>query len=306
MADLILHHFPGSPYSEKLRLVMGYKQLGWKSVTVPPIMPKPDVVALTGGYRRTPFLQIGADIYCDTALICEVLEKLHPLPALYPEEGRDRAMALTLGQWADNTLFWAAVTYNRGASQELPAAVFEDRKAMGFDVDWWQPADAAPAYRVYLQRLLELLDQRPYLLGEQPCSADFCAFHPLWLAHLRAPARMDALQAMPAVQRWLERMQAIGHGSSQPLDAAQAIATAAGCEPVPVGQGPLDDTRFQNEHGIALGSQVRVAAQSFGLEPSEGELIAATPMHYSLRRVDARAGTLHVHFPRIGYVLKRR
>ena len=68
MPELILHHFAASPFSEKLRLILGYKQLSWKSVTVPGIMPKPDVVALTGGYRRTPFPQIGADIYCDTAL----------------------------------------------------------------------------------------------------------------------------------------------------------------------------------------------------------------------------------------------
>ena len=32
------------------------------SVHIPSVLPKPDVVALTGGYRRTPFLQLGADI----------------------------------------------------------------------------------------------------------------------------------------------------------------------------------------------------------------------------------------------------
>ena len=69
MNDLILHHYTTSPFSEKIRLILGFKQLAWKSVLIPSIMPKPDVVALTGGYRKTPFLQVGADIYCDTALI---------------------------------------------------------------------------------------------------------------------------------------------------------------------------------------------------------------------------------------------
>ena len=73
MSDLILHHYPMSPFSEKVRLILGHKQLAWKSVLIPSVMPKPDVVALTGGYRRTPFLQIGADIYCDTALIARRL-----------------------------------------------------------------------------------------------------------------------------------------------------------------------------------------------------------------------------------------
>ena len=110
MTDLILHHYPESPFSEKVRLILGYKNLAWKSVHVPRIQPKPDVVALTGGYRRTPFLQVGADIYCDTALICDVLEHLAPLPSIYPEPGK--GLARVLAQWADSTLFWAAMAYN--------------------------------------------------------------------------------------------------------------------------------------------------------------------------------------------------
>ena len=88
MADIILHHYPTSPFSEKVRLVLGYKNLSWQSVVIPMIMPKPDVVALTGGYRKTPFMQIGADIYCDSALICDVLEHIQPTPALFPEMRR--------------------------------------------------------------------------------------------------------------------------------------------------------------------------------------------------------------------------
>ncbi|MES3013082.1 MAG: glutathione S-transferase N-terminal domain-containing protein, partial [Pseudomonadota bacterium] len=77
MSELILHHYAGSPFSEKVRLILGFKGLAWRSVIVPNIMPKPDVVALTGGYRRTPFMQIGADIYCDTALMCRVIDALN-------------------------------------------------------------------------------------------------------------------------------------------------------------------------------------------------------------------------------------
>ena len=72
--DLILHHFDASPFAEKVRLILGFKGLAWRSVQIPMAMPKPDVVALTGGYRKTPLLQIGADIYCDTALIARVLD----------------------------------------------------------------------------------------------------------------------------------------------------------------------------------------------------------------------------------------
>jgi glutathione S-transferase len=302
MADLILHHFAASPFSEKLRLVLGHKKLVWNSVSVPNILPKPDVLALTGGYRRTPFLQIGADVYCDTALICDVLEQLRPAPSLYPAP--TQALARIVAQWADSSLFWAAVTYNRGAAGELPAAVFEDRKAMGFDVKWVGPADASAAYKTYLQRLADLLRDQSFLLGHTPCIADFSAYHALWLAHGRGPTPLPLPLHAPALAGWMQRMQAIGHGEHTPMSAAQAIAIAAGSEPAPAGQNLLSLAGWQDEHGIPLGSRVAIAAESFGREPTEGALIASAPGYYSLRRSDARAGTVHVHFPRIGYVLK--
>ena len=302
MNDVILHHFAASPFSEKVRLVLGHKQLAWKSVIVPNILPKPDVVALTGGYRRTPFLQIGADIYCDTALICDVLEQLQPTPSLYPEA--TQALARIVAQWADSTLFWAAVTYNRGSSGELPAAVFADRRAMGFDVEWVRPADATAAYKSYLERLSGMLNGQSFLLGAEPCIADFSAYHALWLAHGREPTSVPLPFHAPALAGWMQHMQSIGHGANTPMSAAQAIAIAANSEPAISGQNRLPVAGWQDEHGIALGSRVTIAAESFGREPTEGELIAATPTYYSLRRIDDRAGTVHVHFPRMGYVLK--
>ena len=91
MSDLILHHYPMSPFAEKARLMLGLKGLAWKSVTIPTVMPKPDVVALTGGYRRTPVLQIGADIYCDTALIAQTLAVFEPAQFFHYVE-RDMAV----------------------------------------------------------------------------------------------------------------------------------------------------------------------------------------------------------------------
>ena len=143
------------------------------------------------------------------------------------------------------------------------------------------------------------------MLGNAPAIADFSAYHALWLVQVRTQPAVDLLQRLPDLAAWLERMRAIGHGTVETIDAAQAIAVAANAEPAPAGQGLLRDSGFQDEHGIALGSRVSVAADNFGLEPSEGELIAATRTHYSLRRTDPSTGTVHVHFPRIGYVLRR-
>ncbi|MDP1953482.1 MAG: glutathione S-transferase family protein [Polaromonas sp.] len=312
MAELILHHYPTSPFSEKIRLILGYKQLPWKSVVIPSIMPKPDVLALTGGYRKTPFLQVGADIYCDSALIADVLEHLQPTPSIYPEPGK--GLARTIAQWADSTLFWAAMAHNlgpKGAAQmfagappEAAKAFGEDRKSMSFNMTRLRPADAAAAYKSYLRRLSDMLDEQPFLLGQVPCIADFAAYHPLWFTRVRTPVVADILAHTPAVIDWMDRMNAIGQGSMEKFDAARAIAVAAEAEPMAVGQGLLTDSTFQDEHGIALGSRVSITAESFGPEPTEGELIAATRTHYTLSRTDERTGKLHVHFPRIGYALK--
>lgn len=310
MPELIVHHFITSPFSEKLRLVLGYKRLEWQSVIVPSIMPKPDVVALTGGYRRTPLLQIGADIYCDTALICDVLEQLQPTPSLYPAPVA--GLSRLLAQWADSILFWAAVTGPRnpdrmyGGTPEAAAAFGEDRKAMFGAMALLPSPDAAAACKCYMQCLADMLSHQPFLLGAQPCIADFAAYHPLWLTRIRSPAHADILQPTPALMHWMDRIEAVGHGKLQKeIDSSQAIAIAASTEPLPVSQGSLPNESFADEHAIALGSRVSVTAASFGTEASEGELVAATRTHYSLRRTDPRAGTVHVHFPRVGYVLKR-
>ena len=309
MADLILHHYPTSPFAEKVRLVLGYKNLAWKSVLIPQIMPKPDVQALTGGYRKTPILQIGADIYCDTSLICDVLEHLAPTPSLYPEPGK--GLARTLAQWADSTLFWAAMAYNlgpKGAADmfgntppEVAKAFSDDRRAMSGSMTRLRPADAAAAYKSYLRRLSDMLDDQPFLLGAVPTVADFACYHPLWFTRTRTPSVAGILDLTPAVVDWMARMAAIGHGTMEKFNAADAIAVAAASTPHTL----LTDSTFQDDHGIALGSLVTVAAESFGPEATEGELVAATRTHYTLRRIDERAGTVHVHFPRIGYVLKK-
>ena len=312
MHDLILHHYPNSPFSEKIRLILGYKQLAWKSVVIPSIMPKPDVLALTGGYRKTPFMQVGADIFCDSARIADVLEHLQPTPSICPEPGK--GLARILAHWADSTLFWAAMAHNlgpKGAAQmfagappEAARAFGEDRKAMTTGMVRLRPPDAAAAYKSYLRRLSDMLDDQPFLLGQVPCIADFSAYHPLWFTRVRTPVMADILQLTPAVLDWMDRMQAIGNGSMEKFDSVGAIAAAAAAVPMAVGHGLLTDSTFQDEHGIPLGSRVTITAESFGPEPTEGELMAATRMHYTLSRTDDRAGALHVHFPRIGYVLK--
>ncbi len=308
MSDLILHHYPTSPFAEKVRLILGHKQLAWKSVFIPMIMPKPDLTALTGGYRRTPVLQIGADIYCDTALICDVLEHLAPTPTLYPEA--IKGAARIVAQWADSALFTAAMAWNfqpagvadvfAGAPDAAVKAFVADRAAMRAGGARMSSADAGATYKSYLRRIANMLHGQNFLFGAQPCVADFSVYHPLWFTLERTPSVAGILDATPDVKSWMARMKAIGHGTPGKFSAEAALQVAREATPAALAGGV-----FQDEHGIALGSPVVIAADHFGLEPTEGELVAATRTRYTLRRTDDKAGTVQVHFPRVGFTLKK-
>jgi glutathione S-transferase len=126
---IILHHFDRSPFSEKIRVVFGHKGLSWRSVRIPQIMPKPDLMPLTGGYRRTPVMQIGADVFCDTQIIIREIERRFPSPTLFPPGAAGVPWALS--SWTDHTLFQTAVNLVFGTlGPKVPQAFVEDRSQL--------------------------------------------------------------------------------------------------------------------------------------------------------------------------------
>jgi len=306
MTELILHHYAGSPFSEKVRLILGFKGMSWRSVIVPAILPKPDVMALTGGYRRTPFMQIGADIYCDTTLMCRVIDALNPEPPLYPES--TSGMAEILAQWADTTLFWTAVPFTlqpagvvhvmAGASPETLKAFGADRAAMSPNLRRATLADGAVQLHTYLGRLEHLLvDGRPFLLGALPSIADFSAAQSVWFIRL-APPVATLLEAYPRLQAWYQRVSGFGRGEFTMMSSAEAIAVAA--------QGMTAATSFAAEPGLAEGDEVSVTPTDYAHDPVLGRLVGLGPQEVVIERSDERAGTVHVHFPRIAFQIKKQ
>jgi glutathione S-transferase len=307
MTDLILHHYPTSPFAEKVRRVLAWKQLPWKSVIIPVIMPKPDLVALTGGYRRTPVLQIGADIYCDTALICDVLERIAPSPSLYPAPvaGQGRLLA----QWADSTLFWTVIpfVFQPAGVQSLFGhltpeqlqAFSADRAAMRGNGPRMHPSDAAAALPQYLRWLEDMLaGGQPWLLGEQPCIADFSVYHCLWFLR-NAKGVAGVLDPFARLRNWMSAIDALPLAAPEKLGAEDALQIARSAGPA------TTDAGFIDTHGIAPGTPVTVRPADYAQDPVAGELVIASDSEYAVRRVDERAGMVVVHFPRIGYQLRQ-
>lgn len=304
MTDLILHHYPTSPFSEKVRVAFGLKKLGWKSVTIPNIMPKPDLMPLTGGYRKTPVMQIGADIYCDTQLIMLEIEKHTPTPPLLPpgKEGEARALAM----WIDRNIFWAAVGVVMGAiGDKLPEAFHKDRSE--FSGRSFEPAKlkaAAPmaAQQTYAQLVLaeEMLgDGRAYLMGSAPNLADCALYNPVWFLkeRLGGGKAVPPLDRLPRLTAWSERMKAIGSGSPTEMSAADALAVAKAAKPAACSVDAADPS------GLKAGQKISVTPDDTGKVPVTGTLVGLTSDRISISRNDERVGDIVVHFPRAGFIV---
>lgn len=306
MAELILHHYPESPFSEKVRAILGAKGLAWRSLQVSMVMPRPATIALTGGYRRIPVLQVGADIYCDTALIAAYLDDAVGLggsgPSLFP--AGNRLAAQTLARWVDTELFWAAVTLrflpeNMGSFFADPAsaqAFAEDRAnfAQGAQVRRPPVDEALARYARFLAEMdAQLGDGRVYLFGAEWSVADFAVYHMLWFIHAGG-GMADMLASRTHVSSWMKRMRAFAQHGGEEIQADDALAIAREADPLAI-------ERASDLPGIPPGTTVDVAPVDYGVMPSRGTLLRCDTDGIVIRREHALTGPVNVHFPRHGF-----
>lgn len=306
MSDPILHHYDTSPYAEKIRLALGLKGLAWRSVAIPVILPKPDLVVLTGGYRRTPVMQVGADIFCDTECIAAELERRYPAATLYP--GGSAPLAGIVAGWVAAALFPAAVGYAFAVNAErIPMEFHKDRAAMrGIDqVDLERMKGSGPRHLERLRALLGwvdglLADGRPFAAGAGAGLVDFSLYHSLWFLGRNGRRVAACLEPFRHVAPWMARVAAIGHGSRSELHAHEALRIAHDAQPEP--EAGVDPA---NALGLKAGDRIAVTAEDTGRDPVEGTLTGLSVERVTVRRHEARVGDVAVNFPRVGYQLRK-
>jgi glutathione S-transferase len=297
--DLILHHYDASPFSEKVRIVFGMTGQAWSSVITPNMMPKPDLTPLTGGYRRAPVLQIGADVYCDSMVILDELQRRTPLPG-----NRGLAGLRGIGLWADRLFFQATVPVIFGEMGHLtPKAFIADREKLSgrpFDVEAMAQA-AGPMqiqWRGHAAWIDFALEDSPFLAGEAPGLADASAWMNIWWLKGALPDTYNRLTAgLDRLEAWRRRMAGIGHGARAEITGAQALDQARSVRPAdPPAHDPNDAL------SLSPGDPVVVMADDYGRDPIAGTLVAARPDRLILAQETPDLGRLHLHFPRVGYV----
>ncbi len=307
MAEVILHHYPQSPVSEKVRVALGIKGLDWRSVTIPRLPPKPELMPLTGGYRLTPVMQIGADIYCDSICILRELERRFPKPTLLP--GGADGMVWGVSRWTDGALFTNVIALVFiDAGEAMPAEFWADRGALYFGADFDKDAIRArlPEILASLRAQLGWMEARAatgrtFMLGDQPGLPDVLCYYLLWFIRGRYSEGPQFLSQFPKLCAWEKRVAALGHGTPSNMSAAEALEIAKDAEPAtPEAVDPGDPL------GLALGDTVQVLPEGMdGVPAVTGVLRFLDPQTVVLDRDDEQVGRVSVHFPRVGYQIRR-
>ncbi len=305
MSEIIRHNYSQSPVAEKARVALGIKGASWHSVEIPRLPPKPMLTKLTGGYRRTPVMQIGADICCDTQCILQELERRFPSPTFFPTS--DAGLIWGLSRWTDGALFDLTVKIVLGsAGDDLPSDFAEDRGRLYLGADWASGLKAANEALPHLAAQMraplhwldsQLSDGRKFLLGLEPAAIDAQFYHLIWFLRGRWQHGSALLSEFAHLERWEAAVMDIGHGTMSPMTPEDAHARASNSEPDAAVQEDRNDPQ-----DLKPGMSVVVSPDLDGGEqPVEGKLVAASCERVVLNRVEPDLGSINVHFPRMGY-----
>ncbi len=309
MSDIILHHFNTSPYAEKIRLILGYKNIPWKSVLAPNIMPKPLYTALTGGYRRVPVMQIGADVYCDTALIADEIERRFPARPIMGSGTANWSQPIV--NWHDTYLFWKVARYVIGRNADAISDDFLRDRAKMMRLDLTPEANRAKGVaeapyilsqlHIALGWLDDALAASGFLFGNALSYTDFALTPSVWFLATRvndAPAMIQSL--FPRLAGWLKRVSAAGYGTREEISGEAALAIARASKPE---KQAGDQLKTDKVVGISAGDKVTITPESFGTETVTGVVAAISQQRISINWTGAEVGDVAIHFPRLGYVI---
>lgn len=297
-SSFVLYHYPASPYAEKVRLLAGHLGVSWQSVEVPIQPPRDQLAILAGGYRRIPVMQCGADIFCDTAVICdEVISRANK--GLAPCNG----VASALAGRAEADVFFAAIRQGSKLKTAIGLAMMlgfkgmlafaKDRAsfAQGHGPAAQTPVVARSVFSSFLGDLDQTLASQSYLGGDEPCLSDFRCYHPIFLAQGFKNIKESALPA--GVKAWMARMAGFGWGQYTAISSDEAVFAAKSQEP-----RALPETSADHPD---VGQWVTVTPLDTGRVPVTGTLVSKSETRIIVARRSEDVGMCHVHFPASGF-----
>ena len=301
---LILHQYDISPFSQKAQKMMGLKGLSWQSVEMPMIAPKRDIEALTGGYRGTPVLQIGRDVFIDNWMIARALDEFDTNgPAINAQGGLREAALYAWGERLFTPLLHAALA---AYQSDWDADFLADRKRVFPDVDFdtlhVSDPDRRSQVRAYLGTVEAQLSMgQDFLGGAQADGWDIHVWGMVWMIHSALPTLMPIVEIFPRLTDWYERVSALGTGDREDAEIEIAWQTLK--------EGParpLPETPDQEPLAQWVGEVVDISAGSADRGSASGCLLAVDHEQVVLGVEPISGEPAQVWFPRFGYHLTQR
>ena len=299
----IFHHYPQSPIAEKIRITFGIMGMEWQSVQIPRIPPKPLLMPLTGGYRRTPVLQLGADIFCDSQAIAWQLGLQNSNAPAY--QLSNRSLELILGSFGEAILFSLSVRVVLTTSMgKAPEEFIKDRGSLYFEPGWTveEMKNSLPSILLQLQAAFDLinhhlLENGPFINGDIPSYSDAVVQHCVWFLCGRWEGGIDFIKPFDAVCKQREAIASLGHGISHDISAEQALETATKNIPnAPMGI----NCKFTG--GLRRGQRVKIRPNGRTSDPDViGALRYLDETVIIIDYEHEETGQVAIHFPVLGY-----
>ncbi len=220
---ITLYQYQISPFCDKVRRAMRLKGLTWATVEVPVVPPGMyKSVSPTGKF---PAVDFGGKVVVDSTDIIFHLDTLIETPQLVPADPRQRADALILEDWADESLYFFDLTMRnwpqnrkwfvddllhaeKGIKRSVVGAMVPGalkkvavNQGLGRKDEATVSADLARHYDCLAARL----DGRDWLVGDDISIADIAVRSMLFVLDRTVEAK--ALhEARPALWAWSERV----------------------------------------------------------------------------------------------------
>lgn len=194
---IALYDNPFSPFTRKVRMVLRFKGLAFRSIDALALAKLPDLVRLHPR-AEVPVLVDGNVVVADSADIVAYLEDLRPEPSILPGDAAARAKARRWQRLADRVLdailhdisLWGWPTHHR---EDVP------------------PPGLVEAGHRDLRLLLDMLeadlDGGDFACGEAPSIADFALFP--HMPSLRLVGVNVEARRWPSVAAWMRRMRGL-------------------------------------------------------------------------------------------------
>ncbi|KAL4863416.1 hypothetical protein BDV12DRAFT_206472 [Aspergillus spectabilis] len=324
-SPIILFHYPHSPFSSRVLYYLALRGISYDQCIQPQILPRPDLTRLGIRYRRIPLLSIGRDVYLDSRLILQRLERIDAENPSFAAEGshEQRGLERLLEAFTINTSLFSSIAKIVVASTPLMQneAFMKDRTDMIGGGPGYKFADFVSSMRpnaiLEVKSAIELLettllaDGRRWLANsEAPSLADIEMVWPLhWLFSIpgAVPEAYISKRLFPRVYAWVDRFQktvaieAKSLRTPETLSGKQVVerlATAAADESMDIvdQNDPLVQT-----HGLQKGQVVQLwPTDSGSRHRTAGRLVGLTGQEITIETTEGEI-SVRVHAPRQGF-----